>query len=86
MDYKILDGISPFNQNGERRYTIPAMGLFYVRDSGDMVPIAIQLYQEPSDTNPIWTPKDSEYDWLFAKMWLRNADTQYQQVVLLSSL
>ena len=51
-----------------------------MKSSGDLVPIAIQLFQQPSDTNPIWTPDDSKYDWLLAKMWFRNADHQVHQV------
>ena len=44
------------------------------------MPIAIQLFQEPSENNPIWTPGDTRYDWLLAKMWFRNADHQVHQV------
>ena len=56
------------------------LGLLYVKPNGDLVPIAIQFHQQPSDTNPIWTPNDSRYDWLLAKMWLRHADHQVHQV------
>ncbi|KAJ7376326.1 Arachidonate 5-lipoxygenase [Desmophyllum pertusum] len=76
VDYKELEGI---NITGESTYTAHPMGLFYVKASGDLVPIAIQLLQQPSNTNPIWTPSDSKYDWLLAKMWLRYADSQIQQ-------
>lgn len=78
VDYKELEGI---NITGESTYTAQPLGLFYVKASGDLVPIAIQLLQQPSDTNPIWTPGDSQYDWLLAKMWLRNADHHVQQVL-----
>ena len=78
VDYKELEGI---NTTGESTYTAEPLGLFYVKASGDLVPIAIQLLQQPSDTNPIWTPADSQYDWLLAKMWLRNADHRVQQVL-----
>ena len=83
VDFEILEDIPHYGENDkklERRYTCPAMGLFYVRGNGDIIPIAIQFHQEPSDTNPIWTPNDSNLDWTFAKMWLRNADTQWHQV------
>lgn len=76
VDYKEIEGI---NITGESTYTAQPLGLFYVKASGDLVPIAIQLLQQPSDTNPIWTPGDSQYDWLLAKMWLRNADHHVQQ-------
>jgi len=83
VDYEILEGIPFYGHNDEsieNRYTCSALGLFYVKGSADIVPIAIQFHQVPSDTNPIWTPNDSELDWIYAKMWLRNADTQYHQV------
>lgn len=77
VDYKELEGI---DITGESTYAAEPLGLFYVKASGDLVPIAIQLLQQPSDTNPIWTPGDSQYDWLLAKMWLRHADHRMQQV------
>ena len=79
-DYQILQGIPCYDVDGEKRYITEPLALFYVKKNGDLVPIAIQLNQQPSETNPIWTPNDLEYDWLFAKMWLRNADTQVHQV------
>lgn len=83
VDFSILDGILSYgflDENLETRYTCAAMGLFYVKGTGDMVPIAIQLHQGPDVTNPLWTPNDSELDWTYAKMWLRNADMQLHQV------
>ena len=76
VDYKELEGIP----SKESTYSAQPLGLFYVNKSGDLVPIAIQLFQQPSATNPMWTPSDSQYDWLLAKMWLRNADNLIQQV------
>ena len=84
-DYKELEGIALTDVDGASGHTAQPLGLFYFKISGDLVPIAIQLFQQPSDTNPIWTPNDSQYDWLLAKMWLRNADYQVQQVTKLSS-
>ena len=90
VDYKILEDISHFGQDPssllsletvlERRYMCASMGLLYVKSSGDLVPIAIQFHQKPSSTNPIWTPNDSEMDWICAKLWLRNSDSQVHQV------
>ena len=83
VDYKILEDIPHYGQNREdleRRYMCASLGLFYVKGSGDLVPIAIQFHQQPSDDNPIWTPNDSKLDWLCAKFWLRNSDTQFHQV------
>ncbi|KAM7441264.1 arachidonate 5-lipoxygenase [Porites harrisoni] len=84
VDFEILEDIPHYGQKDEsleRRYTCPAMGLFYVRGNRDIVPIAIQFHQVPSETNPIWTPNDTEMDWIYAKMWLRNADTQWHQMI-----
>ena len=82
VDYKELEGIQRKGENGtrDRCYIAEPLGLFYVNTSGDLVPIAIQFFQQPSETNPIWTPRDPQYDWLLAKMWLRNADHHVHQV------
>ena len=81
VDYKILEGVPTMDKPDDKRYINPAMGLFYLRKNDDMVPIAIQLGQQPGEDNPIWTPlKDTEWDWIMAKLWLRCADTQYHQV------
>lgn len=69
----------------ETGYAAEPLALFYVKSSGDLVPVAIQLSQKPDDTNPIWTPCDSEYDWLLAKMWLRNADYNIHQVFMMDT-
>ncbi|CAH3027905.1 unnamed protein product [Porites evermanni] len=85
VDYKILEDIPHYGQDREdleRRYMCASFGLFYVKGSGDLVPIAIQLHQQPSPDNPIWTPNDSDLDWICAKLWLRNADTQYHSFSL----
>ena len=82
VDYKILDGIRTFHEGKDVRYLAASMGLFFVRNDGNLVPIAIQLHQIPGKGNPIYTPNDNKYDWINAKLWLRNADTQYHQVSL----
>ena len=82
VDCKELEGIKRNGENGDCKlcYMAEPLCLFYVKLSGDLVPIAIQLFQRPSDSNPIWTPEDAPYDWLLAKMWFRNADHQVHQV------
>ena len=89
VDYKILEDIPCYGEEEpqeERRYACASMGLFYVKGNGDLVPIAIQLHQNPSTENPIWTPNDVEMDWICAKLWLRNSDAQLHQVDIKSSL
>jgi hypothetical protein len=39
-------------------------------------PIAIQL----TPGGPIFTPKDNKWQWMYAKMAVRNADCQYHQI------
>lgn len=85
MDYKILEDIPHYGQDRkdlERRYMCASLGLFYVKGNGDLMPIAIQFHQDPHHDNPIWTPNDSEIDWICAKLWLRNSDTQFHQVII----
>ena len=81
-DYSVLVGIKRNGEgvNSNLCYLAEPIALFYVKSSGKLVPIAIQLFQQPSDINPIWTPNDSHFDWLLAKMWLGNADHQVHQV------
>ncbi|CAB3985700.1 allene oxide synthase-lipoxygenase -like [Paramuricea clavata] len=82
VDYKELEGIKRNGEDGNSNlcYAAVPLCLFYVKRSGDLVPIAIQLYQQPSESNPIWTPDDGQYDWLLARMWFRNADHQVHQM------
>lgn len=84
VDHKILEDIPHYGQDREdleRRYMCASLGLFYRKASGDLVPIAIQFHQTPSSDNPIWTPNDAEMDWICAKFWLRNSDTQIHQMI-----
>lgn len=40
----------------------------------------LQLKQTPAADNPIFSPSDSEYDWLTAKIFVRSADFQEHQL------
>ena len=72
VDYSVLDGIT----TQLRTYTAPAMGLFLVTAAGEFTPIAIQLSYGPTADTPIFTPQDNSNDWLYAKIFLKNADVQ----------
>uniref|UniRef100_A0A8C5D8Y7 Hydroperoxide isomerase ALOXE3-like n=1 Tax=Gouania willdenowi TaxID=441366 RepID=A0A8C5D8Y7_GOUWI len=72
-DNKIMDKI-PTRMYGEEPLQMPAsMCLFYLNPENKLMPIAIQLNQQPSEQNPIFLPSDSEPDWLLAKIFVRSA-------------
>lgn len=41
-----------------------------------------QLGQRPSENNPIFLPSDSVSDWLLAKLFVRHADVNHQQIIM----
>ncbi|KAG1671751.1 Arachidonate 12-lipoxygenase, 12R-type [Nymphon striatum] len=43
------------------------MSLFYLTDDKTLLPIAIQLKQEPGPENPVFLPSDPEFTWKAAK-------------------
>uniref|UniRef100_A0A6Q2WZP5 Arachidonate 15-lipoxygenase type B n=1 Tax=Esox lucius TaxID=8010 RepID=A0A6Q2WZP5_ESOLU len=74
VDYKHLQGVTANVINGKQHYLAAPLCLLYMTPEEKLMPIAIQLKQEPSEENPIFLPTDSEYDWLLAKTFVRNAD------------
>lgn len=80
-DQKKMDGIPPRTYNGAPLHITPGLCLFYMNSENKLKPIAIQLYQKPSENNPIFLPSDSETDWLLAKMFIKNADAMDHQAV-----
>ncbi|CAL8404848.1 unnamed protein product [Boreogadus saida] len=79
-DYKLLDGLKANKVNGKQQYLMAPLVLLHKTPEDQLMPIAIQLKQEPSKDNPIFCPTDSEYDWLLAKMFVRSADFQDHQL------
>ncbi|CAK6961909.1 hydroperoxide isomerase ALOXE3-like [Scomber scombrus] len=80
-DKAIMDGIPARNYNGEPLDVTAGFCLFYLNPDKKLMPIAIQLHQEPSRQNPIFLPSDPEPDWLLAKMFIKNADLMDHQAV-----
>uniref|UniRef100_A0AAY5KTI8 Uncharacterized protein n=1 Tax=Esox lucius TaxID=8010 RepID=A0AAY5KTI8_ESOLU len=74
VDYKRLQGVTANMINGKQHCLAAPLCLLYMTPEEKLMPIAIQLKQEPSEENPIFLPTDSEYDWLLAKTFVRNAD------------
>ncbi|XP_037541657.1 polyunsaturated fatty acid 5-lipoxygenase isoform X3 [Nematolebias whitei] len=81
VDYEILEGISPnCTDPSTLQYLAAPICLLYKNAQNKILPIAIQLGQNP-DENPIFLPTDGQYDWLLAKIWVRSADFQYHQTI-----
>ncbi|CAK8694229.1 unnamed protein product [Clavelina lepadiformis] len=83
IDLNILEGLScgknPFNHNAY--FSCSPACLLYLNSKKNLVPIAIQLWQQPGVNNLVWTPDDSDCDWLLAKMYFRNAEANVQMIV-----
>ncbi|XP_042359022.1 hydroperoxide isomerase ALOXE3-like [Plectropomus leopardus] len=80
-DQKRMDGITPRANYGELLHVTAGLCLLYVNQEKKLMPIAIQLHQQPSEQNPIFLPSDPEADWLLAKMFIKNADSMDHQAV-----
>ncbi|XP_045068577.1 hydroperoxide isomerase ALOXE3 [Coregonus clupeaformis] len=74
VDYKRLHGVTANVINGKQHFLAAPLCLLYMTPEEKLMPIAIQLKQKPGEDNPIFLPTDSEYDWLLAKIFVRNAD------------
>ncbi|XP_070835927.1 hydroperoxide isomerase ALOXE3-like [Chaetodon trifascialis] len=79
-DYKLLDGVKPNVINGKKQYLMAPLVLLHKTPDDKMMPIAIQLKQNPGEDNPIFFPTDSQYDWLLAKIFVRSADFSEHQL------
>ena len=80
VDLGVLEGV-PCKNN---RVLCCPFALFYRRKGGELVPIAIQLFQQPGEENPVFLPSDPEYTWMLAKMFYNNADCALHQVLFTS--
>merc|ERR1719474_1168984 len=80
QDFEMLEGVRSVTKEGGSLAVPAALVLYYLTPSGDLVPLAIQLGQTPGSDCPIWTPADSDEDWLFAKMWVGSAIGQASQL------
>ncbi|KAL6485583.1 hypothetical protein MHYP_G00049750 [Metynnis hypsauchen] len=72
-DYKRLRDLEGNEINKKKQY-LAAPFCLLISTQGKLMPIAIQLYQEPGPGNPIFLPSDSETDWMLAKIFVRNAE------------
>ncbi|XP_070843443.1 polyunsaturated fatty acid lipoxygenase ALOX15B-like [Chaetodon trifascialis] len=80
-DYKIVEGLPTRVIDGKPAALTAALCLLYLNPEKKLMPIAIQLGQQPSGENTVFLPSDLESDWLLAKIFVRHADTLYSQVI-----
>ncbi|XP_047429796.1 hydroperoxide isomerase ALOXE3-like [Mugil cephalus] len=81
-DQKIMDGIPTRKlKNGDPTYMTVGFCLFYMNPENKLMPIAIQLNQQPSDQNPIFLPSDLDTDWLLAKLFFKSSDVMEYEAV-----
>ena len=79
IGYQVPDHLK--HDGADIRYCAAPLALFYVNKLGHLMPIAIQINQEPGPENPIWTPHEkNEHDWRTAKFWLAVAESNFHQV------
>ncbi|XP_029281202.1 hydroperoxide isomerase ALOXE3-like isoform X2 [Cottoperca gobio] len=77
VDYKMMEDLPTRVINGKPVAMTAALCLLYLNPEEKLLPIAIQLGQQPSEDTPIFLPTDLEADWLLAKIFVRNADALY---------
>ncbi|XP_037541409.1 hydroperoxide isomerase ALOXE3-like [Nematolebias whitei] len=81
VDQKIMDGIPTREKDGSSLHTSAGLCLFYMNSEKKLMPLAIQLQQQPSEQNPIFLPSDLPTDWLLAKLFFKSADVLEHQTV-----
>ena len=61
-------------------YLAVPVSLFYCNSRGQLIPLAIQLEQQPSGDAPIFTPNDPYWLWTTVKAYVQAADAVYHEV------
>uniref|UniRef100_A0A8C5PQ97 Uncharacterized protein n=1 Tax=Leptobrachium leishanense TaxID=445787 RepID=A0A8C5PQ97_9ANUR len=79
-DYNILEGIPTNTINGKKQYLAAPLCLLWKSLQDHLIPIAIQLGQQPGPENPIFVTSDPEWDWTLAKIWVRYAEFQLHEL------
>uniref|UniRef100_A0A673ANT7 Lipoxygenase domain-containing protein n=1 Tax=Sphaeramia orbicularis TaxID=375764 RepID=A0A673ANT7_9TELE len=80
VNYKNLDGIPANVINGKQQYLMAPLVLFHKTPENKLMPVAIQLKQQPAEDNQIFLPTDNKYDWMLAKLFVRSADFSEHQL------
>lgn len=85
LDFEILGDVPMFrkvDKHGveERRWAPASRCLLFLDDSHQLRPIAIQLGRDPA-LDPVFTPNDSQHDWMAAKIYVRCSEGNTHQMV-----
>ncbi|NXO05565.1 LX12B protein, partial [Rhinopomastus cyanomelas] len=78
-DYGVLEGLPTALIDGRPTFLAAPLCLLHQRPDGKLLPIAIQLSQQPGPDAPIFVPGDPPWVWLLAKAWVRSADFQVHE-------
>ncbi|XP_052050448.1 polyunsaturated fatty acid lipoxygenase ALOX12 isoform X2 [Apodemus sylvaticus] len=81
-DFILLDGIPANVIRGEQQYLAAPLVMLRMDPGGKLLPMAIQI-QPPNPSSPaptLFLPSDPPLAWLLAKIWVRNADFQLQEL------
>eukprot|EP00057_Strongylocentrotus_purpuratus_P032780 XP_788809.2 PREDICTED: arachidonate 5-lipoxygenase [Strongylocentrotus purpuratus] len=70
IDHKVLKDL-PCTDG---RKIVAPIALFFVNNDKYLMPVAIQLNQDPAPNNPVFYPTDPEYTWLLVKCYFNLAD------------
>lgn len=83
-DYKILEGVTPGESSGKKKYLSAPLALFAVPaatlSDRRLRAIAIQCGQTPGASNPIFTPQDGA-SWHLARLQVQVADGNYHELI-----
>ena len=80
-DYKMVEDVEHGSYPHGEKYLYAPLALFVVeKESKKLMPVAIQIKQQPGDDNPVFTP-DDEFNWLIAKTIVEIADANIHEAV-----